>query len=91
MAIGALPRWHRVSGGQRESHRRVIEFSVQPVIAAVATLAVAGELGRHVIGIGGRLEILEMARRASGGHGLELAVRRALVAGIAIDSSMRAR
>jgi hypothetical protein len=69
----------------------VVKFSVQPVVAAVATFAIGRELGREVIGIGGRLKILEMAGSASGRHGFEPAVRRALVAGIAIDSSMRAR
>lgn len=42
-----------------------------------------------MIGIGGRLKILEVARTASRRHGLELAIGRAFVAGIAVHSGVR--
>jgi hypothetical protein len=89
VAVSAFPRRHGMATSQQESRRGVIEFRVQPVITRMTTLARGGELGVHVIGIGGRLKILEVARRARRGHGLKLAVRQAFVARVAVDGSMR--
>ena len=61
VAVRALPRRHRVSTGQWESRRSVIEFRIQPVVSAMATLARGGELGGDVIRVCGRLKILEVA------------------------------
>jgi hypothetical protein len=44
-----------------------------------------------VIGICGRLKILEVARSASRRHGLEVATGRSFVAGIAVHSGVRSR
>ena len=57
MAVHALPRRHRMTIGQRESHRCVVEVGVQPAVGIVAKLASGRELRSHVIWIGGRLKI----------------------------------
>jgi hypothetical protein len=91
VAVGAFTRRNSMSTGQQESGRGVIKFCVQPVIGAVATVACGGEFGGDVIGITGRLKILRVARIASRRHRFKLAVRRAFVTSIAIDSSMCSR
>lgn len=91
VAIRALPRRHSVPARQQKPCGRVVKFSVEPVIAGVACVACRRELRGHVIGIGGRLKILEVARSASRRHRLELAVGPALVTSIAIHSGVRSR
>lgn len=91
VAVGAFPRRHRMSTCQQETGGGVIKLGIQPVVGAVAALARGGKLCRNVIGIVGCLKILNVARSASRRHRFKLAVRRAFVASIAIDSSMRSR
>ena len=66
----------------------MIKFGVQPVVSAVATIAGGGKLGGDVIGIGGRLKILDVARIALRRKRLELGTRTALVARLAIQGGM---
>ena len=64
MAVGALPRWDRVSSGQNKTSRAVVEpgnFSVQPVVCGMTTLAIGRELGLNVAGVSGRREVLQVA------------------------------
>jgi len=85
MAVGTLPRRHRVHSGQGETGRIMVEFRVQPVVRAVAGIASHGKLARRVIRVVGVQIIGLVARIAVGRHGLELAVGRTLMAGIAVD------
>lgn len=89
VAVGALPRRHRVPARQRKSYRAMIEVHIQPVVGPVATLTGRGKIRRDMVGIAGRLEFLQVARYARRGHGLKLAVGGPLVAGIAVHRRMR--
>jgi hypothetical protein len=89
VAVDAFTRRHGMSAGQQEAGKGMIKFGVQPVVGAVATLARGGKLCGNVIGIVGRLKVLEVARIARRRHRFKLAVRRAFVTSIAIDSRMR--
>lgn len=62
MALRALQR--RMRAGQRESRAGMVESRAQPVDRAMAILAGLREIGLHVIGIGGGLVILQVARDA---------------------------
>ena len=53
-----------VGTSQRPSCACMVESSVAPVRSVMALLASLREVGLHVIGIGGSLEILQMARDA---------------------------
>lgn len=88
MTIGAFTRRHSMSTCQQESGGGVIKFRVQPVVGVVASLACGGELCADVIGIVGRLKILDVARIALSRKRLELGTRTALVARIAIHGGM---
>ena len=64
MAVGALPRWNRVSPGQIKTCRAVVEpsnFGVQPVVCRMTVLAGGRELRFHVAGVGSRGEVLQVA------------------------------
>ena len=91
VAIGALPRRHRMSTAQRESHRIVIELGIHPVIAGMAGIAAGGKFRANVIGIGGGLKIFKVTRRTGRGQRLEVAGGAALVTGFAIHGGMRSR
>lgn len=89
VAVSALPRGHRVRVGQWKADSRVIELRIQPAIRAVALFAGGPELSRNMVWIRRGLKIRRVARVTGRRHGLELAVGRALVAGIAIYCSVR--
>ena len=80
----------RVPASQRESHRIVIEFRIQPVVRAVALIASCRVPEDDVIRRGRALEVRLVARIAHRGHDLKFAVGRVLVAGIAIDGGVSA-
>jgi len=64
MAVGALPRWDRVSSGQNKTSRAVVEpsnFGVQPVVCGMTALAIGRELGFNVARVSGRREVLQVA------------------------------
>ena len=86
VTVGALPRRHGVTAGQRESDGGVIESGVEPVVSSVAILAGNGKIGANVVGAARRLEIARVARKARRGHGLKLAAGSTFVAGIAVQS-----
>ena len=88
VTIGAQAGRNHVASGQRESGGGVVELCVEPTVGAVARLAGGGKLSGDVIGVGRALEFGRMAGIAIRGHGLELAVSRALVAGITLDGGM---
>jgi len=85
VAIDALAGRIRVSSSQKEPGHAVIKLGVQPVVCRVTALARGGELGRNVVRVGSVLKVRLVAGDACRGHGLELAVGAALVAGIAVD------
>jgi len=64
VAIRAGSRWHRVQTSERESGAVVVECGVQPTAGVVAGFASLRESTGNVVGIGGSLEILEMACHA---------------------------
>ena len=90
VAVGARPGRDRVSSGQRESDGIVIELGIQPVIRPVALFASGRVSERDMIRRRCAFVVRLMARIAHCGHGLELAVGRILVAGIAIDGGVSA-
>src|SRR6185369_11167826 len=55
-----------VRPGQRESGSRVVESGASPGRGAVATLTSLGQRSLHVVGIGGALVVLQVARDAGG-------------------------
>ena len=64
MAVGALPRWIRVSSGKNKTGRAVVEssnFGVQPVVRHMTGLASGRELRFDVARVGGRREVLQVA------------------------------
>ena len=63
VALYALQRGMRA--GQGKASGRVIERGIPPRGRGMALLASLREVGLHVIGIGGALEILQVARHAS--------------------------
>jgi len=89
VAVSAKARGHGVRSVEGKAGRGMIEFRVEPAVGAVALFACDGELSRHMIGIDGALEVRGMAGITIRGHGLELAVGSAFVAGIAIDGGVR--
>ena len=91
VAVDTLPRWHGVPARQRKPHRSVIKLCIEPVVRAVAAFAGGGKAGGHVVWVGRLLEIRSVAGVARRGHGLELTVGRALVAGVAIYGRVRSR
>ena len=92
VAIGALPRGHRVHASERKSRGIVIEFRIQPVIACVARLAVLNwECLRSVLRIRGVQIIRLVARVTIRRHRFKLAIRRILVARITVNRGMRSR
>jgi len=50
--------------GQSEASGRVVEGPISTVRRGVALVASLREAGRHVIGVGGALEIFQVALRA---------------------------
>src|SRR5580704_402801 len=78
---------------QREpGHRQVVKLRAHPIVHGVALLAPGGELEFDVVQ-SGRLRVDEVALMAGvalRGKALELANRRALVAGIAVDRGVGA-
>ncbi len=66
MTIGAGARWHGVQSGEREPGAVVVELRVRPVAGVMALLASLREVRSRVVGIGGSLEILQVARHARG-------------------------
>lgn len=61
MAIDALPGRDGMPSTQREAYGRVVEFSVQPVVGSVTSVASRGKFCLDVVGIAGCLEITEVA------------------------------
>ena len=90
MAIRAGPGRNRVPPSQRESHRIVIKLRIQPVVHPVALVASRRVSEGDVVRGHRLLEFRLVAGKACCGHGLELAVGRVLVAGIAIYRSVSA-
>ena len=66
VTIGAGPRWHGVHSGEREPGAVMVELRIHPVAGVMALLAGLREIRSDVVGIGGSLEILQVARHASG-------------------------
>ena len=66
MAVGALPRRHRVHTGQGEGGKRVIERRVRPGDRVMTLIAGLREASRNVVRIGSRLIVLQMAAHAGG-------------------------
>ena len=52
--------------GERESGRSVIELRAQPLHRVVTTGAILREIGRFMVGIVGRIVVVQMARDAGG-------------------------
>ena len=77
-----------MGAGQREE--RVVKLCPEPGIHGVALFAGGGKACRDVTGDGGFLVILRMARITLSGESLKLSHRSSLVAGITIQSSVRA-
>lgn len=67
----------------------MIELRIQPVVGAVALIAGCSELRGEVVRVVCRFKVRGVAGIAIRRHRLELAVGRALVAGIAIHRCMR--
>jgi hypothetical protein len=67
----------------------VIELGIQPVVGCVASVAGGREFRCYVVGVPGRLEIVEVTRGAGRGHRLKVAGRSTFMAGIAIHRSVR--
>jgi len=88
MAIRALPRRHRVRVAQRKPYRRVIELGVEPVVGTVALVTIRRELCGDMVGVGRGFKVRRVAGIAIRGHRLELAVGRALVAGVAFHGGV---
>lgn len=64
VAVGALPRRHRMSSRQNEAGRAVVEasnFGVQPVIGRMTILAGGRELCFYMARVGRRGVILQVA------------------------------
>ncbi len=55
-----------MQSGEREPSAVVVELRVRPVAGVMALLASLREVRSRVVGIGGSLEILQVARHASG-------------------------
>lgn len=89
VAISALARRHGVATGEKEPGRRVVELGIQPVVGAVAGVALSRELRRHVVRIDGGSKVRLMAGEALRRHRLELAVGATLVTGVAVDRRVR--
>ena len=64
MALRALQR--NVCASQRETRGRVIESGIRPGRRAVAGFASLRHSSLHVVGIGGALVVLQVARDAGG-------------------------
>ncbi len=88
VAIDALTWRNSVPSAQREPDRTVIEIRVQPCVRSMAGCAVRGEPSLRVIWIARRFEFIQVTRHALGGHRLELTLRCALMARIAIYGCM---
>ena len=76
------------SGESEAGEPQVIEFGAQPGVDAVALLALDGKAQGHVIGFGGLLIGVLVARVALDGKSLELPDRLALVAVRTVQSGM---
>ena len=83
VAISTLTRRNGMRSGERESRLGVIECRRLPSRGVVANVASLRESTRHVVGIRGSLEILEMARNASDAGQIVVIVR------VAIGASAR--
>jgi len=66
VAVYALARWNSMRTGQRERRVVVVERRIRPHRGVVAQFALLRESSRYVGGIRGVLEIIQMARDASG-------------------------
>ena len=90
VAIRTGPGRNRVPPSQWESHRRVIKLRIQPVVRPVALFA-SRRVSQGDVVRGLRLLVVRLvAGKARRGHGLEFAVGRVLMAGIAIYCSVSA-
>ena len=67
MAVGADARRHQVRIGQRETRGGMVERRVQPGGRVMAGLAGLREVRGDVVGVGGALLVLQMARHARRG------------------------
>ena len=61
VTVGAGARWHGMQSGEREPGGVVIKRGIQPGAGAMTLLAGLREIRRHVIRIGGALEVLQVA------------------------------
>ena len=80
MAVGALPRRHRMGTGQRKGGLGVVERSRLPGRRVVAQFAGLGESALYVVGIGGILKIFGVAGDAGGGRQIVVVVDVAICA-----------
>ena len=69
----------------------MIKLGIEPVITGMAAIAVGSKLSSEVIGVCGRLKVLEVTRGAGRRHRLEVASCAALVTSHAIYSGVRSR
>ena len=89
VAICTLPWRHRVAASKQESGRAVVKLGVQPVVCRVAGIASDSKFGGDVIRIRASRIVRLVAGVTSRGHRLELARSHSLVAGVAINGSVR--
>ena len=81
VAVGAGARGNGVQPGEREPGAVVIEGGTEPGAGAVALVAGLREVRCHVIGIGGSLEILQVAAHAGAAGQIVVVVDVAVGAG----------
>ena len=81
VAVGAGARRNGVQSGEREPGAVVVERCVHPVAGVVTGVASLREVRRHVVGIGGSLEILQVAGHAGVGGQVVVVVDVAVGAG----------
>ena len=63
VAVGAEPRWNRVSSGENKTGGAMVEpgnFGVQPIVCRMTVLASGRELRFDVARVGGRGEVLQV-------------------------------
>ena len=91
VGVTAGARRGRMQPGQGKSRSRVVEFSVQPVVKAVALRAIGRELAGRMVGIAGLIKVGCVAAVAIRRCRAEVAQRSVLMTGLALDRGMSAQ